>query len=182
VISVEMVPDEHAATVAAISDGLEGDVLVVCGGVSVGTHDHVKAALAELGVREVFWGVALRPGRPTWFGVHDTTLVFGLPGNPVSAMVTFHLFVRPALAVLAGRKTADRRTTAVMDEGYHKKPGRAHAVRCRLEARDDGFHVRPTKEQGSHILTSMIGADALALIEVDRGDVQAGERVEIELL
>ena len=69
-----------------------------------------------------------------------------------------------------------------MDEAYRKQPGRAHAVRCRLDAREDGFHVRPTKEQGSHILTSMLGADALALIEVERGDVAAGERVKIELL
>jgi molybdopterin molybdotransferase len=188
VISVEMVPDEHTATVTAVSDGLEGDLLVVCGGVSVGPHDHVKAALAELGVKEVFWGVALRPGHPTWFGTYEgaqteaRTLVFGLPGNPVSAMVTFQLFVRPALAALAGRADERARTTAIMDKRYRKQPGRMHAVRCRLEAREDGFHVRPTKEQGSHILTSMVGADALALIEVDRGDVEPGERVEIELL
>jgi molybdopterin molybdotransferase len=182
VIAVEMVPDNHGATVDAISRGLEGDLLVVCGGVSVGPHDHVKPALAELGVREAFWGLALRPGHPTWFGVHDATPVFGLPGNPVSAMVTFHLFVRPAIAALLGRQWDPVRTTAVMEDGYRKKPGRAHAVRCRLEAREDGFHVRPTKEQGSHVLTSMVGADALALLEVERGDVAAGERVTIELL
>jgi molybdopterin molybdotransferase len=69
-----------------------------------------------------------------------------------------------------------------MDEDYRKRPGRAHVVRCRLEARDDGWHVRPTKEQGSHVLTSMLGAEAFALLEVQRGDVKAGERVEIELL
>jgi molybdopterin biosynthesis enzyme len=69
-----------------------------------------------------------------------------------------------------------------MDEPYRKRPGRAHAVRCRLEARDDGWHVRPTKAQGSHVLTSMLDAGALALLEVERGDVEAGERVEIELL
>ena len=97
-------------------------------------------------------------------------------------MVTFHLFVRPALATLAGSEVERSRTTAVMDEPYRKQPGRMHAVRCRLDAREDGFHVRPTKEQGSHVLTSMVGADALALIEIDRGDVAAGERVEIELL
>jgi molybdopterin molybdotransferase len=171
--------------------------LIVCGGVSVGPHDHVKGALKQLGAREVFWGVALRPGRPTWFGVHEkagasggssegsegsAVLVFGLPGNPVSAMITFHLFVRPALAALAGRALERRRTSAVIDERYPKLPGRAHVVRCRLEAREDGWHVRPTKEQGSHVLTSMLGAQALALLEVERGDVSAGERVEIELL
>jgi molybdopterin molybdotransferase len=157
-------------------------VLVVCGGVSVGPHDHVKPAFAELGVQEVLWGVALRPGHPTWFGSHDGALVFGLPGNPVSAMVTFHLFVRPALDALAGAAERRRRVTAVMDEPYRKQPGRLHAVRCRLEARDDGWHVRPTKAQGSHVLTSMLGAEALALLEPERGDVAAGERVAIELL
>ena len=182
VTDVQMVPDDRGATVEAISAGLGGDVLIVCGGVSVGPHDHVKPAFTELAVKEIFWGVALRPGHPTWFGTQEETLVFGLPGNPVSAMVTFHLFVRPALSVLAGRSHESERTTAIMDEAYRKRPGRAHVVRCRLDAREDGFHVRPTKKQGSHILTSMVGAEALALIEVERGDIAPGERVEIEIL
>ncbi len=179
---VGMAADDLEETVRAIESGLEADVLVVCGGVSVGRHDHVKAALAELGVEEVFWGLALRPGHPTWFGVRDSCLVFGLPGNPVSAMVTFDLFVRPALAALQGAPADRRRATAVIDEDYAKRPGRAHVVRCRLEARADGWHVRPTKEQGSHVLTSMLDAEAYALLEVERGDVRAGERVEIEIL
>jgi molybdopterin molybdotransferase len=177
-----VVPDDYQATVDAIAAALDGDVVVVCGGVSVGPHDHVKPAFEALAVDEVFWGVALRPGHPTWFGVKDSVLVFGLPGNPVSAMVTFHLFVRPALAALTGRELERTTATAVIDEAYRKQPGRAHVVRCRLEAQPDGWHVRPTKEQGSHVLTSMIGAQALALLEVDRGDVAPGERVEIELL
>jgi molybdopterin molybdotransferase len=181
VARVERVRDDRQATVEAIRAALDEDVVIVCGGVSVGPHDHVKPALAELGVQEVFWGVALRPGHPTWFGTYESTLVFGLPGNPVSAMVTFHLFARPALAAMSGRSEERRRTTAVMDETYGKQPGRAHAVRCSLDVREDGFHVRPTREQGSHILTSMLGADALAMIEIDRGDVAAGERVTIEL-
>jgi molybdopterin molybdotransferase len=180
VTRVERVPDDRGATIEAIRGSLDDDVLIVCGGVSVGPHDHVKPAFAELGVEEVFWGVALRPGHPTWFGTYEDALVFGLPGNPVSAMVTFHLFVRPALFAMSGKQDERRRTTAVLDEPYRKQPGRAHAVRCRLDPREDGFHVRPTKEQGSHILTSMLGAEALALIEVDRGDVAAGERVTIE--
>ena len=152
---------------AALRRALEADVAVVTGGVSVGPHDHVKPALAELGVAEVFWGVALRPGKPTWFGTlprgdGGARLVFGLPGNPVSAMVTFHLFARPALVALAGGEPGERRSTAVMDADYAKSPGRAHAVRCRLEQQPDGWHVRPTKEQGSHVLTSMLDAEALA--------------------
>jgi molybdopterin molybdotransferase len=175
------VADEPEATATALREGLRADVVVACGGVSVGTHDHVKPALEELDVEPAFWGVALRPGKPTWFGTRGDTLVFGLPGNPVSALVTFHLFVRPALLALAGAERP-RTAWAVMDEPYAKAPGRAHAVRCVLEARDDGWHVRPTGPQGSHVLTSMLGAGALALLPADSGDVAAGERVEIEFL
>jgi molybdopterin molybdotransferase len=182
-IGVRTVGDDYDETLAAIGEGLRADVLVICGGVSVGPHDHVKGALAELGVEEAFWGIALRPGRPTWFGVGDRALVFGLPGNPVSAMVTFHLLVRPALARMSGaRDTEPTRVTATMDADYPKRPGRLHAVRCRAQLVDGGWHVRPTGAQGSHILTSMLDADALALVEADRGDVNAGEEVEIELL
>jgi molybdopterin molybdotransferase len=174
--------DDAGSTRDAIARLFGGDVAVVCGGVSVGEHDHVRPAFAELGVEEVFWGLALRPGRPTWFGRRDGTLVFGLPGNPVSAVVTFILLVRPALLALAGASPERHRATAVLDEQYEKRPGRAHFVRVRLEARDDGWHARPTKEQASHVLTSMLGAHAFAIVPADRGDVPAGERVEIELL
>ena len=97
----ETVPDSAEGTHAALERALRAaDVLIASGGVSVGPHDPREgAALRELGVEERFWG-ALRPGKPTWFGTREDTLVFGLPGNPVSAMVTFHLFVAPALAGL----------------------------------------------------------------------------------
>jgi molybdopterin molybdotransferase len=180
---VETVPDEPTATLRAIERALDFEVVVICGGVSVGEHDHVRPSLAELGVEEVFWEVALRPGRPTAFGTHPGgALVFGLPGNPVSAMVTFILLARPAIEALLGSNPGRQRATAILDEDYAKKPGRAHAVRCRLELAEDGWHARTTGEQGSHVLTSMLGAEALALIPTDSGSVSAGERVEIELL
>jgi molybdopterin molybdotransferase len=180
--AVEMVADDPAATREALERAVEADLVVVCGGVSVGEHDHVRPALAELGADEVFWGVALRPGKPTWFGTRDGTLIFGLPGNPVSAMVTFQLFVRPAIRALLGAREESASTTAVLDEDYPKRPGRAHLVRCRLELREDGWHARPTGEQGSHVLTSMLGADALAVMPTAAETVRAGERVAIEML
>jgi molybdopterin molybdotransferase len=183
VVRVETVPDERTATLRAIERALAFEVIVICGGVSVGEHDHVRAALAELGVEEAFSGVALRPGSPTAFGTHPGgALVFGLPGNPVSAMVTFLLLARAAIDALLGSNPDRHRTSAILDEDYAKKPGRAHAVRCRLELAEDGWHARTTGEQGSHILTSMLGAEALALIPTDSGSVSAGERVEIEPL
>jgi molybdopterin molybdotransferase len=180
---VEHVGDDPAATRSALESALRADVAVVCGGVSVGEHDHVRPALAELGAEEVFWGIALRPGKPTWFGIAGSeALVFGLPGNPVSAMVTFILLARPALLAMQGRDPSAPRATAILEQDYPKKPGRAHAVRCRLRAGPEGWLARPTKEQGSHVLTSMLGADALALIPTASGGVAAGERVAIELL
>jgi molybdopterin molybdotransferase len=179
----DTVPDTLAAMRAALERAL-GDVDVVClsGGVSVGPHDHVKDALRALDVEERFWGVRLKPGKPTWFGVRGPVLAFGLPGNPVSAMVTFQLFVRPALAALQGGDAAARSATATLDEPVPRNPRREEAVRVRLTPRDDGWHARPTGEQGSHMLTSMLGADALAIVPAGAGEASAGERVRIELL
>ncbi|HEY4996928.1 MAG TPA: gephyrin-like molybdotransferase Glp [Solirubrobacteraceae bacterium] len=183
VVNVASVGDDPEATTAAIGAALEQvDVAVICGGVSVGAHDHVRASLAELGALEEFWGIALKPGKPTWFGTLGQTLIFGLPGNPVSAMVTFVLLVRPALRALLGLAEDPPRRSAVLDCDYEKPPGRAHAVRCALSAQEDGWHVLPTGAQGSHVLSSMLGADALAIIPTETTLVRAGERVEIEPL
>jgi molybdopterin molybdotransferase len=177
------VPDERGRTVAALESALAAaDVVCVSGGVSVGEHDHVKAALAAVGAEERFWGVALKPGKPTWFGTAGAALVFGLPGNPVSAMVTFHLLARPALRALAGGDPADTRVRAILDARVQRSAAREQAVRCRVDARDDGWHVAPTKEQGSHVLTSMLGAGALALVAPGEGALEPGDRVDAELL
>jgi molybdopterin molybdotransferase len=182
-------------TLGALRGALEdADVLCISGGMSVGPHDHVKPALRELGVEERFWGVSLKPGKPTWFGVsgdgagvggdgpRGERLVFGLPGNPVSAMVTFQLFARPALAALQGTDPEAARAEAVLDEPVARSPRREQAIRCRLRHGADGWHATPTGPQGSHILTSMLGADALALVPAGEGRLAAGERVTIELL
>jgi molybdopterin molybdotransferase len=177
------VADDADATREAIAAALErADVLVLCGGVSVGEHDHVRRALAELGVDERFWGVALKPGKPTLFGTRGQTLVFGLPGNPVSAMVTFCLFVAPAVRALSGAAEPRRRTVATLRSDCQKAPGRAHAVRCRLLLGPHGWEAEPTGAQGSHVLTSMLGADALAILPADSANVAASTHVEVELL
>ena len=184
---VERVPDDARATRRALEGALgAADVVCVSGGVSVGPHDHVKGALAAIGAQEIFWGVALRPGKPTWFGTAPvagrTALAFGLPGNPVSAMVTFQLFVRPALRAMQGADPAASRATAVLDEPVARNPQRDQAVRCRLRTEEDGLHATPTGPQGSHVLTSMLAADGLALVEAGEGVVQPGEAVQVELL
>jgi molybdopterin molybdotransferase len=183
-VTRERVRDSEEATQSALAAALEAaDVIVVSGGVSVGPHDHVKGSLAALGVREVFWGVGLRPGKPTWFGELDDKLAFGLPGNPVSAMVTFQLFVRPALAALQGTDPGATRAQAVLAQPIGRNPRREQAVRVRLEPGANSWLATPTKDaQGSHVLTSMLGADALALIAPGPEDAPAGDTVEVELL
>ena len=158
------------------------DVVIVSGGVSVGPHDHVKPALEALGVQERFWRVALRPGKPTWFGTRDETLVFGLPGNPVSAMVTFLLFARPALARLEGADPTQTRIRARLTEAVPRNPGRDEAVRVTLADTEHGREATPTGPQGSHQLTSMLGADGLALITQGDREAARGELVTVELV
>jgi molybdopterin molybdotransferase len=177
------VGDDPAATRAVLAEARSSsDAVAICGGVSVGAHDHVRPCLLELGAEQRFWGLALKPGRPTWFGTLDGVLVFGLPGNPVSAMVTFILLVAPAIAALQGARPRDGALTAVLDVDYEKSPGRAHAVRCRVVSRGDGWHATPTDPQGSHVLSSMLRADALAIIPSQATHVRAGSRVQIEPL
>jgi len=180
----EKVGDDAADTRAALERALAAaDVVCVSGGVSVGPHDHVKAALGELGVEERFWGVRLKPGKPTWFGSRDGVLVFGLPGNPVSAMVTFQLFARPALLALQGAAPQAARLGAVLAQPVARNPRRDQALRVRLEpSPGGGWRAALTGEQGSHQLTSMLGADALALVPAGEGDLAAGVPVEVELL
>src|SRR3954454_1541243 len=175
--------DDHATTVAALTDALaQAELLCISGGVSVGPHDHVKPALLELGFEELLWRVRLKPGKPFWFGVRGEQYAFGLPGNPVSAMVTFQLFTRPALRVLQGADPGVTRSSAILDGPIAANSDRDQAVRCRLRMDDDGWHVEPTGPQGSHVMSSMLGAGALAIVPADDRDLAPGERVAIELI
>ena len=179
VVRAAVVRDTEPETREAIADALDrADVVVISGGVSVGPHDHVKPALDAQGVHEVFWRVALRPGRPTWFGTRGETLVFGLPGNPVSAMVTFILFARPALAAMQGAAHRARRVVARLAEPIPRHPDRDECVRVTLH---DGV-AAPTGPQGSHQLRSMLGADGFAIVTAGEGDAEVGAEVEVELL
>jgi molybdopterin molybdotransferase len=173
-------PDDPAATEAGLEEALrQADVVIISGGVSVGPHDHVKPALARLRVEELFWGVALQPGKPTWFGFRAPTLVFGLPGNPVSAAVTFSLFVAPALAALQGRPSEPQPGRGVLATAVTRNSRREQAIRVRLERRDAELVAIPNGPQGSHVITSLVGADALALIPLGEGELPAGTSVDL---
>jgi molybdopterin molybdotransferase len=175
-------PDDRAATEKGLAAALEAaDVVIVSGGVSVGPHDHVKPALASLDVEEIFWRVALQPGKPTWFGRRDGTLVFGLPGNPVSAVVTFALFVRPALAALQGRTDEHSiDSAALLASAVRRNPDREQVIRVRLQRDNGRLLATPNGAQGSHIVTSLLGADALAFIPAGDGELAAGTTVALQ--
>jgi molybdopterin molybdotransferase len=175
-------PDRLEAIAERVARARDADMLVSSAGVSVGDLDLVRKALAEAGAELHLWQVSMRPGKPITFGSLAGHPVFGLPGNPVSAMVTFELFVRPALLKMAGRRRLTRpriRARALMTI---PNPGnRRGYLRVRLERDGDGVGARLTGEQGSAILRSMVIADGLAVIPPDT-TVEQGSNVEVILL
>ena len=173
------VADDEDAHREALARGLEHDLLVTSGGVSVGPHDLVRAIEADLGVDEVFWRVAVKPGKPVSFGVRGRTLVFGLPGNPVSSLVAFELFVRPAVLALQGlAEPRPRFEPGRLVAAVRRNPGRDQLVRARSRAGDDGaVELEPLKGQESHMIGSAAGADALVLLPRGEGELAAGAPV-----
>jgi molybdopterin molybdotransferase len=173
------VADDEAAHREALSRGLEADVLVTSGGVSVGPHDLVRMVEAELGVEEVFWGVAMKPGKPISFGVLAGRLVFGLPGNPVSALVGFELFVRPALLALQGAadplpRFERGRLARALEPNAH----RDELVRARLVLESEGPVLDPLPGRESHLIVRAAAADALVLVPMGEHALAAGDSVE----
>jgi molybdopterin molybdotransferase len=168
----------------AMEEALESaDVVVTSGGVSVGEKDLVKSTLLYLGVEQVFWGIKLKPGKPVFFGTRDDARFFGLPGNPVSAMVCFELFVRPALIKMMGLKDARRpRIEVYFDEDVENKFGRMHAMRVTLTRTERGWRAESVGAQGSGLVSSLTKADALALIGPESEGVRAGEPLEAIVL
>ena len=165
------VRDDEDAHRDALARALESDVVVSSGGVSVGPHDLVRSVAAELGVDEVFWRVAVKPGKPISFGVRDATLVFGLPGNPVSTLVGFELFVRPALRALEGeRDPGPRFRQAPLARPVRRNDARDELVRARWQ---DGA-LEALGGQESHMIVRAAAADALVLVPRGEGEL-AGE-------
>ena len=184
---VEVLPavrDDEAAHRAALEQALAADLVVTSGGVSVGPHDLVRRVEAELGVEEVFWRVAVKPGKPLAFGVRGGTLVFGLPGNPVSALVGFELFVRPALRALEGATDPLPRFERGRLTGGPRpqSPEREELVRARLSSSEAGATLEPLTGQESHMIARAAGADALVLVPRGEGELSAGETVRYLVL
>lgn len=166
--------------------GLGADVLVSSAGVSVGDRDFVRGVLEKLGCTLIFWGVNMKPGYPLAFGRFESgsgPLVFGLPGNPVSAMMTFEQFVRPALRKLAGRRSWFRPTVrARLAERLEKRPGRLHFVRVDLERDGDDFVARSTGNQSSGVLRSMLLARGLLIFPAAASELRKNDTVTVQIL
>jgi molybdopterin molybdotransferase len=172
------VEDEEDAHRTALERGLEADVLVTSGGVSVGPHDLVRTIEADLGVEEVFWGVAVKPGKPVAFGVRGRTLVFGLPGNPVSSLVGLELFVRPALRALQGlADPLPRFERGALAAPLRRTPGRDELARARTRRTDGRVELEPLSGQESHMIVRAAAADALVLVPRGAGVLAAGDVV-----
>ena len=172
------VADDESEHRRALERGLDADVLVSSGGVSVGPHDLVRRILGELGVEEEFWGVAVRPGKPLAFGTRGRTLVFGLPGNPVSSLVSVELFVRPALRALQGEADpGPDYEIARLASPLRRNGARDELARARTSRDDGGVRLEPLSGQESHMIARAAGADALVLVPMGEGELAAGEPV-----
>ena len=182
---VGIVPDDPRRLAATLEDQLvRADLLVTSGGVSVGAYDVVKEVLSRLGT-VAFDKVAMQPGMPQGFGTigPDSTPVFGLPGNPVSALVSFEMFVRPAIRTMLGAEPVERpRVTALTDAAFDSPPGKRSLLRVRLEVREGAYRVSPVSGAGSHLLAGMARANALAVVPEDVTRIEVGQPIEVLVL
>jgi molybdopterin molybdotransferase len=174
-VNLGIARDTPASLRERLARALDADLLVTTAGISVGEHDHLRAVMDELGAEQRFWRIRMRPGAPVGFGLLHGIPWVGLPGNPVSTMVTFELFVRPAIRKMAGQPLPFRRTVPVrVAEPIHLKPKLQHFLRAVVSEGSDGPEARLTGPQGSGILTSMILANALLIVPEGQLETPAG--------
>jgi molybdopterin molybdotransferase len=178
-----IVADDRAAVAAAIARALDHDAVITTGGVSVGDRDHVRAAFADAGVQIALYKVAMKPGKPFSFGTRGRVPVFGLPGNPVSTFVAFELFVRPALLAMHGATATQRpRAPVALAGGYRKQAGRAHYVRARVVRVGEHLVAHLHAKQGSAMLASLVGCNALVELPADVTELAPDAIVQAILL
>jgi molybdopterin molybdotransferase len=164
-------------------EGFKADALITSAGVSAGDRDLVRDVLSELGVEQHFWRVDMKPGGPTAFGMKEGKPVFSLPGNPVSTMVTFEEFVRPALLKMMGHKRAIKPfIKVVLQNEARKKPGKINFLRVRLEYVNGRYLAYSSGDQNTGILKTMLMADAIALLPADRTSFSPGEEIDAHIL
>lgn len=173
--------DNHESHREKLQQGLAADMLITSAGVSAGDRDLVRMVLQELGVKQLFWKIGIKPGKPTAFGVKDGKPVFSLPGNPVSTLMTFEEFVRPALLRMMGLRQVCRPTfkAVLKNELRNKESDRTTFLRIRLEREGGVFYASSAGKQQTGLLKTMVNADAIAVIPPGRGFMAAGEEVDV---
>jgi molybdopterin molybdotransferase len=182
-LSLGIASDDHEDQREKITHGLRADAMVTSGGVSVGKYDLVKDTLSQLGMRVKFWKVAMKPGKPLIFGTIGNKPVFGLPGNPTSAMISFEQFVRPALLKMMGHVKLFRRLVeATLAEDLNIVSKRLHLVRCKLFEKNGEMVAVTTGSQSSGALRSMILADGVMIVPPSEKPFSAGHRIKVQLL
>jgi len=175
--------DDRESLIEKLTAGLQADALITTAGVSMGDRDLVCEVLQELEVERQFWKVDIKPGRPTAFGLKGSTPVFSLPGNPVSSMVTFEEFVRPALLKMMGHQHVIKPfIKAVMKEAIKKKPGRVQFLRVRIAKNGEHLLATSSGDQNTGILSTLLRSNGIAVLPADREQIQAGEEVNIHLI
>ncbi len=176
-------PDRKGALERKIEGAGNFDVLILSGGVSIGDYDLVKDILLEMGVKRLFWKVRVKPGKPVFAGMQNKRFILGLPGNPVSSMVTFQLLARPLLDVMAGRSEVGlRRGSAFLLEGRKLKPGRRKFLRGSLQEAEGRLYVRLFADQESGILRSMVESNVLVDVPGEVERLKTGSMVKIVYL
>lgn len=172
-------PDSLPEIEAALRTALESDVVITMGGVSVGEYDLVHQAYANLGIEAQFWKVRIKPGKPLTFARHGKTPVIGVPGNPISAMVTFEVFVAPCLRKMLGdEKPHPEPVRARLLSSYRRRPGRIEIARAFVQRHGDELAVTLNPRQGSGSMSSFVGVNALVILPADRAELEPGEWVD----
>ena len=183
VMQMGIAKDNREDLIAKFQAAMRADIIISSGGVSVGDYDLVKDIMQEVGSKMQFWQVAMRPGKPLAFGRTGNVPMFGLPGNPVSSMISFEQFIRPAILKMMGHQNIFRKTVvAVLQDDIEKRKGLTYFTRALVKVGTGGYTATTTGEQGSGILKSMVRANGLIVVPADLEKVGAGTEVRVQLL
>ncbi|MCF6180087.1 MAG: molybdopterin molybdotransferase MoeA [Geopsychrobacter sp.] len=175
--------DNRESLIQKLNEGIKADLLITSAGVSMGDRDLVCDVLQEVGVKQLFWKIDMKPGRPTAFGLKAGTPVFSLPGNPVSTMITFEELVRPALLKMMGHQRVIKPyVKATLKEGINKKAGRVQFLRVQVRENAGKLTAESSGDQNTGILSTMLRANGIALLPAERNRFEAGEEVDVHLI
>ena len=181
-VNLGVVKDDLKEIGRKIKQGLRSDMLLISGGVSVGDYDYVKAALDNLGIKRLFWKVAIKPGKPIVFGKVKNKPVFGVPGNPVSAFICFTEFIAPAILKAMGKDYSDIYASAILGRDIRKEKGKIYFMSAILSNRNGKCYVTPIMPQNSAMLRPLSQANAILVLDEESNCIKSGAAVKVKIL